>query len=437
MQVSVETTQGLERRLTITVPAAAISTEVDKELRNIAKNRRVDGFRPGKAPVAMIKKMFGLSVLQDVASRQMQNHFYQAIIANKLTPAGAPTFAPGQLAQGKDLEFKATFEVYPEVEVKNLDKIEVNKPVVEIADADLDKMLDTLRKQHAKWEEKKGKAATGDRVIIDFVGSIDGEEFEGGKATNFTLELGQGRMIPGFEDGITGKKAGEQFTIDVTFPAEYHAENLKGKAAQFAITLNSVETQVLPEVNEEFVKLFGLGENSVDALHTEVRKNMERELRQAIKSKVKNQVMDGLLAANPIEVPKALLENEVNRLRVQAVQQFGGNIKPEQLPVELFEEQAKRRVVLGLIVAEVVKQFELKPDDAKVREMIEEMASAYQEPEQVIAWYYKNDQQLNEVRSVVLEEQVVDTVLQKATVTDKSVSYEEAVKPAEAPAAAE
>ncbi|MNC14234.1 Trigger factor [compost metagenome] len=223
----------------------------------------------------------------------------------------------------------------------------------------------------------------------------------------------------------------------MTFPEDYQNLDLAGKAAEFTITVNSVAAPVLPELNEEFFAQFGIKESTLEGFRTEVRKNMERELRQAIKAKVKNQVMDGLLAANPIEVPKALLENEVNRLRVQAVQQFGGNIKPEQLPVELFEEQAKRRVVLGLIVAEVVKQFELKPDDAKVREMIEEMASAYQEPEQVIAWYYKNDQQLNEVRSVVLEEQVVDTVLQKATVTDKSVSYEEAVKPAEAPAAAE
>ena len=294
MQVSVETTQGLERRLTITVPAAAISTEVDKELKQIAKNRRVDGFRPGKAPVAMIKKMFGLSVLQDVASRQMQNHFYQAIIANKLTPAGAPTFAPGQLAEGKDLEFAATFEVYPEVQLNALDKIEVTKPVVEITADDLETMLGTLRKQHATWATTEAAAASGDRVIIDFVGSIDGEEFEGGKASDFTLELGQNRMIPGFEDGIIGKKAGEEVTVDVTFPAEYHAENLKGKAASFAVTVKAVEAQQLPEVNDEFAKLFGLAEATVDALKVEVKKNMERELNNSIKARVKEQVIKGL-----------------------------------------------------------------------------------------------------------------------------------------------
>ncbi|MCO3060141.1 trigger factor, partial [Pseudomonas aeruginosa] len=224
--------------------------------------------------------------------------------------------------------------------------------------------------------------------------------------------------------------------LNLTFPEDYQNLDLANKAAEFTVTVNSVAEPKLPELNEEFFALFGVKETGLDGFRAEVQKNMERELRQAIKSKVKNQVMEGLLQANPIEVPKALIGNEVNRLRVQAVQQFGGNIKPDQLPAELFEEQAKRRVVLGLIVAEVVKQHELKADEGRVREMIEEMASAYQEPEQVVAWYFKNEPQLNEVRSVVLEEQVVDTVLQKATVTDKQVSYEEAVKPAEAPQAA-
>lgn len=327
--------------------------------------------------------------------------------------------------------------MFPEFTVAGLESIKVERLSAEVADSDLDNMLEVLRKQNTRFEAVERAAQNDDQVNIDFVGKVDGEAFAGGSAKGTLLVLGSGRMIPGFEEGLVGAKAGEERVVNVTFPEDYQNLDLAGKAAEFTITVNSVSAPVLPELNEEFFAQFGIKESTLEGFRAEVRKNMERELRQAIKTKVKNQVMDGLLAANPIEVPKALLENEVNRLRVQAVQQFGGNIKPEQLPVELFEEQAKRRVVLGLIVAEVVKQFELKPDDAKVREMIEEMASAYQEPEQVIAWYYKNDQQLNEVRSVVLEEQVVDTVLQKATVTDKSVSYEEAVKPAEAPAAAE
>jgi trigger factor len=432
MQVSVETTQGLERRLTITVPAAAISTEVDKELKKIAKNRRVDGFRPGKAPVAMIKKMFGLSVLQDVASRQMQNHFYQAIIANKLTPAGAPTFAPGQLAEGKDLEFAATFEVYPEVQLNALDKIEVTKPVVEITADDLETMLGTLRKQHATWAKTEAAAASGDRVIIDFVGSIDGEEFEGGKASDFTLELGQNRMIPGFEDGIIGKKAGEEVTVDVTFPAEYHAENLKGKAASFAVTVKAVEAQQLPEVNDEFAKLFGLAEATVDALKVEVKKNMERELNNSIKGRVKEQVIKGLLATHEIEVPQALIDSEIDVLRRQALQRFGNNLDPKQLPelpAALFTEQAKDRVKVGLLLGEVIKTNSLQVEDARVQSLIETVASAYEDPQEVIQYYNSNKELLQGMRNVALEEQAIDLVLTKAKVTEEKAKFDEIMNP--------
>jgi trigger factor len=432
MQVSVETTQGLERRLTITVPAAAISTEVEKELRNIAKNRRIDGFRPGKAPVAMIKKMFGLSVLQDVASRQMQNHFYQAIIANKLTPAGAPTFAPGQLAEGKDLEFAATFEVYPEVQLNALDKVEVTKPVVEITAEDLETMLGTLRKQHATWAKTEAAAASGDRVVIDFVGSIDGEEFEGGKASDFPLELGQGRMIPGFEDGIVGKKAGEEVTVEVTFPAEYHAENLKGKAASFAVTVKAVETQQLPEVNDEFAKLFGLAEATVDALKVEVKKNMERELNNSIKARVKDQVIKGLLATHEVEVPQALIDSEIEVLRRQALQRFGNNLDPKQLPelpASLFTEQAKDRVKVGLLLGEVIKTNSLQVEDARVQSLIETVASAYEDPQEVIQYYNSNKELLQGMRNVALEEQAIDLVLTKAKVTEEKAKFDEIMNP--------
>lgn len=432
MQVSVETTQGLERRLTITVPAAAISTEVEKELRNIAKNRRIDGFRPGKAPVAMIKKMFGLSVLQDVASRQMQNHFYQAIIANKLTPAGAPTFAPGQLAEGKDLEFAATFEVYPEVELNALDKIEVTKPVVEITADDLETMLGTLRKQHATWVKTDAAAASGDRVVIDFVGSIDGEEFEGGKASDFTLELGQGRMIPGFEDGIIGKKAGEEVTVDVTFPAEYHAENLKGKAAKFAVTVKAVEAQQLPEVNDEFAKLFGLAEATVDALKVEVKKNMERELNNSIKARVKEQVIKGLLATHEVEVPQALIDSEIDVLRRQALQRFGNNLDPKklpELPATLFTEQAKDRVKVGLLLGEVIKTNKLQVEEARVQALIETVASAYEDPQEVIQYDNSNKELLQGMRNVALEEQAIDLVLTKAKVTEQKAKFDEIMNP--------
>ncbi|UVK84922.1 trigger factor [Pseudomonas sichuanensis] len=437
MQVSVENTSALERRMTIAVPAERVENEVNKRLQQTARRAKVAGFRPGKVPMSVIRQRFEADARQEAFGDLVQASFYEAIVEQKLNPAGAPAVEPKSFEKGKDLEFVAIFEVFPEFTVSGLESISVERLSAEVADADLDKMLDVLRKQNTRFEAVECAAQNDDQVNIDFVGKIDGEAFAGGSAKGTQLVLGSGRMIPGFEEGLVGAKAGEERVVNVTFPEDYQNLDLAGKAAEFTITVNSVSAPQLPELNEEFFAQFGIKESTLEGFRSEVRKNMERELRQAIKTKVKNQVMDGLLAANPIEVPKALLENEVNRLRVQAVQQFGGNIKPDQLPAELFEEQAKRRVVLGLIVAEVVKQFDLKPDDAKVREMIEEMASAYQEPEQVVAWYYKNDQQLNEVRSVVLEEQVVDTVLQKATVTDKSVSYEEAVKPAQAQADAE
>jgi trigger factor len=435
MQVSVENTSALERRMTIGVPAERIETEVNKRLQQTARKAKIPGFRPGKVPMSVIRQRYEDGARQEALGDLIQATFYEAVVEQKLNPAGAPSVEPKTFEKGKDLEYVATFEVFPEFSVAGFESVSVERLSAEVADADLDNMLEILRKQNVRFEVADRAAENEDQLNIDFVGKIDGEAFAGGSATGTQLVLGSGRMIPGFEEGLVGAKAGEERVLNLTFPEDYQNLELAGKTAEFTVTVNTVSAPTLPELNEAFFNQFGIKETGIEGFRTEVRKNMERELRQAIKSKVKNQVMDGLLAANPIEVPKALLENEVNRLRVQAVQQFGGNIKPDQLPAELFEEQAKRRVELGLIVAEVVKQFDLKPDEARVRELIQEMASAYQEPEQVVAWYYKNEQQMNEVRSVVLEEQVVDTVLQKASVTDKAVSYEEAVKPVEAPQA--
>ena len=436
MQVSVENTSALERRMTIGVPAERIETEVNKRLQQTARRAKVPGFRPGKVPMSVIRQRYEASARQEALGDLIQETFYEAVVEQKLNPAGAPAVEPKVFEKGKDLEYVATFEVFPEFEVKGLDGIEIERQDASVEDADIDKMLDVLRKQGTRYEAVDRAAANDDQVTIDFVGTQDGEAFAGGSAEGTKLVLGSGRMIPGFEDGLVGAKAGDERVLDLTFPEDYQNLDLAGKAAQFKVTVKEVAAPELPELNEAFFKQFGVEETTVEGFRAEVRKNMERELRQALKTKVKNQVMDGLLAANQIDVPAALISNEVDRLRVQAVQQFGGNIQPEQLPAELFSEQAKRRVLLGLIIAEMVKQFELKPDDARVRELIEEMAAAYQEPEQVVKWYYQNEQQLNEVRSVVLEEQVVDTVLKQAKVTDKHVSYEDAVKPAEAPQAA-
>ncbi|EEY38144.1 trigger factor [Vibrio mimicus] len=430
MQVTVETLEGLQRRLNITVPAANIEDAVTAELRNIAKNRRFDGFRKGKVPMKMVAKMYGKAVRQDVLGEVMQRHFIEAIVKEKINPAGAPTFAPVEIGEGKDLVFTATFEVYPEVELKGLEDIAVEKPAAEVTDADVAEMLETLRKQQATWKEVDEAAENGKRVSIDFVGSINGEEFEGGKAENFPLEMGAGRMIPGFEDGIVGKTKGMEFVIDVTFPEEYHAENLKGKAAQFAIKVNKVEARELPELNDEFVARFGVAEGGVDALKAEVRKNMERELKQAIKARIKEQAIEGLVKANEIDVPSALIDQEIGVLRQQAAQRFGGNVEAAaQLPRELFEEQAKRRVVVGLLLGEVIRTHELKADEEKVKALITEMATAYEDPTEVVAYYEQNQQLMNNMRNVALEEQAVDAIIAKAKVTEKAISFSELMNP--------
>lgn len=426
MQVSVETTQGLGRRVTITVAADSIENAVKKELVEVAKKVRIDGFRKGKVPMSVVAQRYGASVRQDVLGDLMQRNFVDAIIKEKINPAGAPNYVPGEYKQGEDFTYSVEFEVYPEVELKGLDTIEVEKPIVEVTDEDVDAMLDTLRKQQATWKEKEGEAAAEDRVTIDFSGSVDGEEFEGGKASDFVLAMGQGRMIPGFEDGVVGHKAGEEFTIDVKFPEDYHAENLKGKDAKFAIVLKKVEERELPELTEEFIKRFGVEDGSVAGLRAEVRKNMERELKGAVRNRVKTQAIDGLVKANEIDVPSALIDSEIDVLRRQAAQRFGGNENQAlELPRELFEEQAKRRVVVGLLLGEVIRTNDLKADEERVKTLIEEMASAYEDPQEVIEFYSKNNELMNNMRNVALEEQAVEAVLEKAKVTEKATKFQD------------
>jgi len=426
MQVSVETTQGLGRRITITVAADSIESAVKKELVDVARKVRIDGFRKGKVPMNIVAQRYGASVRQDVLGELMTRNFVDAIIKEKINPAGAPNYVPGEYKEGQDFTYAVEFEVYPEVELKGLENIEVEKPVVEVTDADVDTMLDTLRKQQANWIESDAAAGPEDRATIDFNGSVDGEEFEGGKASDFVLAMGQGRMIPGFEEGVVGHKAGETFTIDVKFPDDYHSENLKGKDAKFEIVLKKVETRELPELTEEFIKRFGVEDGSVAGLRTEVRKNMDRELKGAIRNRIKTQAIDGLVEANEIDVPAALVDSEIDVLRRQAAQRFGGNEQQAlELPRELFEEQAKRRVVVGLLLGEVIRTHELKADEARVSTMIEEMASAYEDPQEVIEFYSKNNELMNNMRNVALEEQAVEAVLAKAKVTEKETNFQD------------
>ena len=432
MQVSVETTQGLERRLTISVPADTVDVEVKNRLRQVSKTQRINGFRPGKVPPSVIQKRYGKSVRQEVAGEIMQRNFVDAIIAEKINPAGRPSFVAKSNEDGKDLEFEATFEVYPVVELKDLEKIAVERPKVEVTDSDLDEMFVTLQKQHQTWKENKRKTKKGDKLTLDFTGRVDGEEFEGGKAEGFELELGAGRMIPGFEKEITGMKAGDEKTIKVTFPDDYHAENLKGKDAEFDIVVHKTEGAELPKVDEEFAKLFGIEEGGVEALRTEVSKNMTRELSQAVKAKVKEQVIEGLLAGHELDLPSALVAQEVDVVRQQAMQRFKGQMDPKnlpELPAEMFTEQAEKRVKIGLLLGEVIKVNELKVDETKVNELIASAASAYEDPKEVVEYYANNKELMQQMQNVALEEQAVELLVEKAKVKDKKASFNDIMNP--------
>ncbi|MCD6060544.1 MAG: tig, partial [Moraxellaceae bacterium] len=314
MQVSVETMSGLQRRMTITVPAARVDSEVNQRINKAARTVRMDGFRPGKVPLAVVKKRFGASIRQEALGDLIRECFYEAVTQEKLSPAGFPTIESVKDEANADIAFVASFEIYPEVKLGNFGDIKVERPVGDISDADVDKMIDTLRRQRASWTETAEAAKDGDRLDIDFDGSVDGVAFEGGSAKGFSLVLGSNRMIPGFESGLVGVKAGEERTLNVTFPEDYQAENLKGKAAVFKVKVNKVQTPVLPELDEAFIKSFGVQDGTVEKFRADVRKNMEREFRQAVKNKVKGQVLDGLVSIHTLDIPSALVANEISRL---------------------------------------------------------------------------------------------------------------------------
>lgn len=435
MQVSIETTSGLERRMTVGIPAAEFDGEVDKRLQEAAKTVRINGFRKGKVPLKVVKQRFGASVRQEVMGEMINRTFYDAATEQEVKPAGQPSIEPKDYQEGKDFEYIATFEIYPDVELQETDGFEIEKLVAEVGDEDVDKMIDILRKQQAKWIEADRAAADGDQVNINYTGTKDGEAFEGGSADGQDLVLGSGSMIDGFESGIEGLKAGDSKTLALTFPEDYQAEELQGAAVEFAVTVNKVSEQELPELNADLFKNFGIETDDEVEFRSEVKKNMERELKNAVKTQIKTQVMDKLIEANEVDLPSALIAGEIDALRGQMAQQFGAQAQKLDLkgilPDEMFEEQAKRRVSLGLIVGELVKQKEIKVDGDKVREMVDEIASTYQEPEEVVTYYYSNEQLLAGIESAVLEDQVVDVIIEAAKVTETQSNYEEVLKSAQ------
>ena len=430
MQVTVETTAGLERKMRVVVPSERVEVQVTEKIKQTAKQAKINGFRPGKVPLREVKRRFGAGIRQEVSSEMIQSTYGEALQKEDINPAGMPKIEEVNIEEGKDLEYTAVFEVFPEIEVSGLENIEVERLSSSIEEADLEKMIDTLREQRLVYAETDRAAAEKDQVNLDFEGFLEDEPFEGGKAEGTDLVLGSGSMIPGFEDGLAGLKADEEKDLKLTFPENYQAENLAGQEVLFKIKVNKVSEPELPELNDAFFEQFDVKEGGVEAFRKEVTNNMKRELDSAIKTKVKDQVMDGLSENNEVDLPQSLIDQEVNRMRQEAVQQFGGGAKfdPSMLPAEMFTEQAQKRVKIGLIVSSIVDKNNLVADAEAVRETIEEMAATYQEPEDVINYYYSNEQQLSQIQNMVLEGQIVDFVLESARVIDKTVSYDEAVK---------
>ncbi len=427
MQVSVTSTEGLERSMTVEVPADKIEQEVQQRLKGMAGKVRIDGFRPGKVPFSVIQKRYGPQVRQEVESELVRDSFYEAIQQENLRPAGTPKIET-DASKGENLAFTATFEVYPEVSVTVPSDLVIEKPAVEIADADLDNMLEKLRTQRAGWEQVERAAEDGDQVIIDFLGKLDGVAFEGGEAEDFTLELGSKRFIEGFEDQLIGVSAGDVKEVNVTFPENYQSADLAGKAVVFEVTVKTVNGPKLPDLDdEEFLKALGVEEGGVDNLRSEVRQSMDRELGQKITALVKEQVLDKVLDANPIELPSALVEDELRQMANQARQSMGleGEQEVTDEVREALGDRARRRVALGLMVGELIREKGFQADADKVRTRIEEMAQSYEDSQAVLNWYYQDKSRLSGVEALVLEDQVVDWLLSELKIEEVAKNFDD------------
>lgn len=431
MQVSIESSTGLERQLKIGVPADKIDQEVTDRLQKATKTVSIKGFRKGKVPLKVVKQHYGRGVRQEVVGEIVNSSFYEAVQQEELRPVGQPRIDDIKDTEGQDLEYLAVFEVYPEVKLADLTKVKVSRPVADVTEADVEKMIGVLRDQQATFNVAEKAAEEGDQVNIDFVGTHKKEEFAGGSAEGQDLVLGSDSMIPGFEDGIIGLSAGDESVLKLKFPKDYHSEELKGKAVQFAVKVNSVSVKQVPEMDDEFFKLYGVESGGEEKFREDIEANMERELKNAIRTKIKNRVMDQLFKLNKVDVPDALVANEIIQLKQQMVQQFGGGqqIDLSMLPDDMFKEKAERRAALGVIVSEVVKVEALSPDEDKVRARIDEIASTYEQPQEVVDYYYSKPELLSSVEAVVLEDQVTELVLSKAKVKDETQPYDEVVKP--------
>jgi len=428
MQVSVESISKLERRMQVQVPAERVSREIAARLKNISRTARLNGFRPGKAPLTVIRRQFGPQVHREVIGELLQSSFAEAVSAKQLSPAGNPRIEPQSIDEGQDLRYVATFEVFPEVALQPFDSLELERITAEVTESDVDAMIERLRKQQMSYTPVTRAAATGDKVTIDFLGTVDGVEFSGGKGENVAIVLGEGRMLAQLEQGLVGAAPGDHRDIQVDFPADYRAAELAGKAANFSTQIKSVEEAALPALDEEFCKSFGVTEGGVPKLREDVAANMRRELEQTLRNRNKTAVMEKIYRANPIDVPNALVEGQIRDMQVQALQRSGSKDASAAPPREPLVEPARRRVALGLIFNDVIRRENLVVDPERANARLDEMVGAYGDAAALKRAYQQNADAMRQVESLALEDQVVDWILAHAKVHEKVSSFKEVMK---------
>lgn len=433
MQISVEKSSNLERRLTVEVPEERIEEQVDSRLQNLRKSVRIDGFRQGKAPLKVVRQRFGERVRAEIVGEMLQSTIAEAMTSEDLKPAGQPVIDPVSSAPGKGLTYTATFEVYPEIELVPVDKLEIEKFNCEIGEKDVDQMIERLREQNREWLAVERPSQEEDQLNINFEGTVDGESFDGGSGDEFDLMLGTGTMIEGFEAQLIGKSAGEQVEMDLQFPEEYRNEDLAGKPVRFEVTVNKVSEPVLPVVNDAFMEKFGTKDADMSKFRTEVRENMEKERERALRQRLTNEVLEKIGAANDVDVPASLVKGESQRLGKQIAQEFMmRGVNPAVAGEELagaLKQRAENRVKLGLIMAEIIKTADLKAHPEKVREMIENMASSYEDPAAVVKYYYDHPEQLQQVEGTCLEEEAVNWIAERAILTETRISFDALMDP--------
>ena len=432
MQVVLESPSALERQFTITIPTGEIETEFEAKVAETAKRVRIDGFRPGKVPTKVVRQRYGQAIRQEMASDLIEKSLGQALTEHDVKPIGQPKIEDLHFEEGSDFTFKATFEVFPDLDPTLIGGDSIEQIKCKIGAADVKEMIATLREQRKSWKESaRAGSKNGDRVTINFGGLLDGQTFEGGSGQDHALVLGSGSMIPGFEDGIVGMKKGDIREVEVTFPEDYHSENLKGKEALFKIELTKVERGQLPTIDEEFIKTFGVESGDEKEFKAEIKEQMARELSMTLKNMNKSKIFDVLLEKNSdTPVPQTAIKSEINTLKQQAAKRFGGGqqFDPDQLPDELFTEEAERRVRLGILLGATVRKLEMQADADRVRALVDEMATAYDDPEQVVNFYYSNNENLKQIEALAVEEQVADKLLESAKAKTIDMSYADVMK---------